>query len=69
MTGGVYLFGGLIYLILGSGNVEEWARRPVKTNTDDLKKPEINPTFESSEEKMIGNGIHKEKADVMQTRF
>ena len=68
MTGGIYLFGGFIYLILGSGNVEEWAKRPVKRNTDDSKKSEINP-FDSSEEKMIGNGIHKEKVDVMQTRF
>ncbi len=28
MTGGVYLLGGLIFLLLGSGHVEEWARRP-----------------------------------------
>ena len=69
MMGGIYLLGGLIYLILAGGNVENWAQRPVKRNTEDLKKPEQNPTFKLSEEKMFGNGIQNGRADVMQTRF
>ena len=69
MTGGIYLFGGIIYLILGGCNVEDWAKRPVKRNRDDLQKQQINPTFDLIDEKSIGNGIQKERADVMQTRF
>ena len=58
MTGGVYLFGGLVYLFLGGGDIEQWARTPVyiehgNMNVLDKDKSEINPVFTLSGKEMV----------------
>ena len=58
MTGGVYLFGGLVYLFFGGGDIEQWARTPThiehgNMNMVEKDKSEINPVFALSEKEMI----------------
>ena len=58
MTGGVYLFGGLVYLFFGRGDIERWARTTVyieqgNMNMEEKEKSEINPVFTLSEKKMV----------------
>ena len=58
MTGGVYLFGGLVYLFFGGGDIEPWAKNPVNIehgnmNVVEKDKSEINPVFTLSEKEMV----------------
>ena len=58
MTGGVYLFGGLVYLFFGRGDIEQWAKNPIRiehgnTNMEEKDKSEINPVFTLSEKEMV----------------
>ena len=58
MTGGVYLFGGLVYLFFGGGDIEQWAKNPVHIdqggkNMVEKDKSEINPVFTLSEKEMV----------------
>ena len=58
MTGGVYLFGGLVYVFFGRGDIEQWAKNPVhiehgNVNMEEKDKSEINPIFTLSEKEMV----------------
>ena len=56
MTGGVYLFGGLVYLFFGGGDIEQWARTPAHIehgNVVDEDKSEKNPVFTLSEKELV----------------
>ena len=73
MTGGAYLFGGLVYLFFASGDIEAWAKNPAQIEKEfmnpNTEKPEINHVFTLSDEEMIKHDIKKHDSGTLQTQF
>ena len=65
LTAGVYLFGGLAYLIFGGGDVEDWAKptteKETVSNSKD-KTSDVTPIFSlSGKETILSEDISQTK--------
>ena len=71
LTAGVYLFGGLAYLIFGGGDVEDWAKPTTEKETvsdSKDKTSDVAPIFSLSRRKMSGKGTILSE-DISQTKM